>query len=55
MTAKELGQRAGTAHGGHVLRATVRPTLEIRMRAMPAYLRKRHDPSSGLPLIDLSQ
>jgi predicted DNA-binding protein with PD1-like motif len=31
----------------------VRPTLEIVLTESPAQLRKRHDPESGLALIDL--
>lgn len=48
-----LGKRDGTAHGGHLLEATVRPTLEIILVEAPASLRRRVDPDSGLPLIDI--
>jgi predicted DNA-binding protein with PD1-like motif len=44
----------GIAHGGHLLAGRVRPTLEVVLVTSPATLRKRHDPESGLALIDLS-
>ena len=43
----------GTALGGHLLKAHVRPTLEVVLTESPAHLRKRKDPESGLALIDL--
>lgn len=46
-----VGRSDGTAHGGHLLRAHVRPTLELILDEVPAHLRKRHDPESGLALI----
>lgn len=46
-----LGKRDGTAHGGHLMSASVRPTMEIVITESPAHLRKRHDPESGLALI----
>jgi predicted DNA-binding protein with PD1-like motif len=46
-----LGKRDGSAHGGHLLEAHVRPTLELVLTESPVHLRKRHDPSSGLALI----
>jgi predicted DNA-binding protein with PD1-like motif len=46
-----VGRSDGTAHGGHLLRAHVRPTLELVLEQAPVYLRKRHDPESGLALI----
>jgi predicted DNA-binding protein with PD1-like motif len=48
-----LGKRDGTAHGGHLLRAEVWPTLEVILEEVPAHLRRRHDPQTGLPLIRL--
>jgi predicted DNA-binding protein with PD1-like motif len=48
-----LGKADGSAHGGHLLRAHVRPTLEIVLTESPAHLVRRHDPESGLPLIQL--
>jgi predicted DNA-binding protein with PD1-like motif len=43
----------GTARGGHLLAAHVRPTLEVIVSDSPAHLRKRHDAASGLALIAL--
>src|SRR5438067_1191290 len=48
-----VGKRDGTAHGGHLIDAAVRPTLEVILTEVPAHLRKRPDPASGLVLIDL--
>jgi hypothetical protein len=48
-----LGKRDGSAVAGHLVRATVRPTLEIILVESPAHLRKRHDMESGLALIAL--
>ena len=46
-----LGKRDGTAHGGHLLKAEVWPTLEAIVTEAPTHLRRRHDPGTGLPLI----
>jgi predicted DNA-binding protein with PD1-like motif len=46
-----LGKRDGTAHGGHLLEAHVRPTLEVILTESAGFLARRHDPSSGLALI----
>jgi uncharacterized protein len=43
--------RDGSARGGHLLEARVRPTLELVLVQSPAHLRKRHDPETGLALI----
>ena len=48
-----LGRRDGSAVAGHLAEAHVRPTLEIILTESPAHLHKRHDPRSGLALIDL--
>jgi predicted DNA-binding protein with PD1-like motif len=48
-----LGRRDGSTVGGHLLEGHVRPTLEVVLDEVPAHLRKRHDPESGLALIDL--
>lgn len=48
-----VGKRDGSAHGGHLLEAVVRPTLEIVLVESPAALKRRMDPESGLPLIDV--
>jgi hypothetical protein len=47
-----LGRREGSAFAGHLFEAHVRPTLEVVLTESPAHLRKRHDPESGLALID---
>jgi uncharacterized protein len=50
-----LGKRDGSAWGGHLLEAEVRPTLEVIVTESPPPLRRRHDPESGAALIDLSE
>lgn len=47
-----LGRRDGSTMGGHLLEATVRPTLEVLLIESPGYLRRVRDPRSGLALID---
>lgn len=46
-----VGKRDGTAHGGHLLQAHVRPTLEVILAESPQSLRREPDPDSGLALI----
>ncbi|HUF81888.1 MAG TPA: DUF296 domain-containing protein [Burkholderiales bacterium] len=46
-----LGRRDGSACGGHLLSAKVRPTLEVILTESPGYLKRVHDPKSGLALI----
>ena len=48
-----VGRSDGSAHGGHLLEAHVRPTLEIVLIETPALLRRTYDPESGLALINL--
>lgn len=48
-----VGRSDGSTRGGHLLEAHVRPTLEVVIDESPAHLKKRHDPESGLALIDL--
>ena len=48
-----LGRRDGSACGGHLLAARVRPTLEVILTESPAHLRRKHDSASGLALIDI--
>jgi predicted DNA-binding protein with PD1-like motif len=48
-----LGKADGSTVGGHLLEARVWPTLEVILVESPAHLRRRHDPASGLALIDL--
>src|SRR3954463_16686992 len=49
-----LGKRDGTAHGGHLLEAHVRPTLEVILTESPSYLERVHDPETGLALIRIA-
>jgi uncharacterized protein len=46
-----IGHRDGTAHGGHLQRAIVRPTCEVILTESPEHLQKQPDPASGLALI----
>jgi uncharacterized protein len=46
-----IGKKDGTAHGGHLLKARVRPTCEVVLTESPASLQKFLDPESGLALI----
>ncbi|MPY98220.1 MAG: DUF296 domain-containing protein [Actinophytocola sp.] len=49
-----LGRRDGSTRGGHLLSAVVRPTLEVMVAESPREIVRRHDETSGLPLIDLA-
>lgn len=49
-----LGRADGMAVGGHLLEATVRPTLEVVLIETPRHLHRRFDSATGLALIDLS-
>ena len=46
-----VGRRDTTTLGGHLIEATVRPTLELIIEDTPAHLKKRIDPETGLALI----
>ena len=50
-----LGRRDGSACGGHLLAAKVRPTLEVIVTQSPGYLARAHDPVSRLALIRLDR
>ncbi len=50
-----VAKRDGTAHGGHLQKGTVRPTLELIVVESPAHLRKTFRPEFGLALIDLDR
>jgi uncharacterized protein len=41
----------GTAHGGHLLEAHIRPTCEVILTESPLHLRKQIDPTTGLAMI----
>lgn len=47
-----VGLADGRARGGHLLSGRVWPTLELVLVESPRHLRKRHDPDTGLALID---
>jgi uncharacterized protein len=46
-----IGKSDGTAHGGHLIEAHVRPTCEVILTESPQHLQKQIDPESGLALI----
>lgn len=48
-----LGKADGSALGGHLLEGRVRPTLEVILTELPKHLQRKHDPASGLALIEL--
>jgi len=47
-----LGLRDGSARGGHLFEATVRPTVEVVLTAYTKPIRRKIDPETGLPLLD---
>jgi len=48
-----VGKKNGSAMGGHLLEAHVRPTLELVLQDSGEQLKRKFDPESGLALIDL--
>lgn len=46
-----VGKSDGTAHGGHLMNAKVRPTLEVIVVESAGELHKSYDPLSKLDLI----
>jgi predicted DNA-binding protein with PD1-like motif len=48
-----LGKEDGSAYGGHLIKATVHPTLEIILNESPAWLRRETDPVTGLALMKI--
>jgi uncharacterized protein len=46
-----VGKADGSAYGGHLIEAFVRPTLEIVLTEVPAELRRTIDPDTGLALL----
>jgi len=50
-----VGKSDGTAHGGHLLEAHVRPTLEVILVESPTRLRRKMNEEAGLALIDLTE
>jgi len=50
-----IGKPDGTAHGGHLLGAHVRPTLEVFLVESSKPLRRKMNAEVGLALIDLTK
>lgn len=50
-----MGLPDGTTRGGHLLRGTVRPTLEVILEESPAHLERVSDPITGLPLVRIRE
>jgi uncharacterized protein len=48
-----VGRRDGSAHGGHLMEAHVRPTCELILTENPTHLEKKCDPESGLALMQI--
>lgn len=48
-----VGKSDGTAWGGHLIEAHVRPTLEVMLMETPTHLHRTYDPETGLALIRL--
>jgi|SRR5690242_15077996 len=48
-----VGKKDGTAHGGHLLKATVHPTLELIVNESPGYIQRELNKETGLPLINI--
>jgi predicted DNA-binding protein with PD1-like motif len=50
-----VGKSDGTAHGGHLLEAYVRPTLEVIAVESSGHLRRSMRPEFGIALLDLTK
>ena len=49
-----VGKRDGSTHGGHLIDAIVRPTLEVMLvESTSETLKRHHDGASGLALIEI--
>jgi predicted DNA-binding protein with PD1-like motif len=48
-----VGHRNGRTAGGHLIAATVRPTLELIVEEISPALRRTDRPEIGIPLIDV--
>ncbi|MGA2254952.1 MAG: PPC domain-containing DNA-binding protein [Thermoguttaceae bacterium] len=48
-----LGLREGTARGGHLFEATVRPTVEVVLTTLSTPVHRKIDRATGLPLLNL--
>jgi uncharacterized protein len=49
-----VGKKDGTAHGGHLFQAYIRPTCEVVLIESPVHLQKFIDPEAGIALINPS-
>lgn len=47
-----VGRRDASTRGGHLIEATVRPTLELMLTEWPRHLKRTHDKKSGLLLLE---
>ena len=50
-----IGKRDGSAHGGHLLKAHVWPTLELFLTETSETLQRKVDEETNLPLIAIEQ
>ena len=50
-----VGKRDGSAYGGHLVEAHVRPTLEVLVVESPRHLQRRYDSEAHLALIRLDR
>ncbi len=48
-----VGRSDYSAWGGHVVEATVGPTVEVVVETAPTVIRRQHDPDTGLDLWNL--
>jgi predicted DNA-binding protein with PD1-like motif len=48
-----VGRSDGSTRGGHMRKAHVRPTLEVILVEYPKHLERKHDPATGLTLINV--
>jgi predicted DNA-binding protein with PD1-like motif len=48
-----VGKSDGSAHGGHLLKGWVQPTLEVLIVESPGFLARKIDEATGLPLISI--
>lgn len=50
-----LGRKDATVRGGHLLEGFAHPTLEVILTESPAWLERKMDDASGIPLITIEQ
>jgi len=50
-----VGKRDTSAHGGHLIEGIAHPTLEIIIMESPAYLERKMDDATGIPLISINE